>query len=102
MAIDRTGVGLRVGPIVTRYDWRDVALYALALGAGENDLRYVLDQPPPVVLPTYGVLPAFAPMLEALQKLGGDLVQLLHTAQRTELVRPWPSAGEAHTTAVVK
>jgi acyl dehydratase len=102
MTIDRTSVGQRVGPIRKRYDWRDVALYALALGAGEHDLRFVLDQPAPRVLPTYGVLPAFEPMFAAAGKTGADLVQLLHTAQRTEMVRPWPSEGEMSTTAVVR
>jgi acyl dehydratase len=102
MAIDRASVGQKVGPVRKRYDWRDAALYALALGAGENDLRFVLDQPPPRVLPTFGVVPAFEPMFAAAGKTGADLIQLLHTAQRTELVRPWPSEGEMSTTAVVR
>jgi acyl dehydratase len=102
MAIDRNSVGQRVGPVISRYDWRDVALYALALGAGEDDLRYVLNDPPPLVLPTYGVLPAFGPIFDAARSVGADLVQLLHASQRTELVRPWPASGEMQTTATVR
>ena len=102
MAIDFSCVGQTVAPVIKRYDWRDTALYALALGAGENDLGYLLDQPPPKVLPTYGVLPAIAPMFEAASKTGANLVQLLHTAQRTELVRPWPAEGEMRTQASVR
>ena len=102
MAIDFSCVGQTVAPVTKRYDWRDVALYALALSAGENDLAYLLDQPPPKVLPTYGVLPAIAPMFEAASKTGANLVQLLHTAQRTELVRPWPAEGEMRTQASVR
>src|ERR1700759_3495792 len=102
MAIDFSCVGQTSAPISKRYDWRDVALYALALGAGENDLQYVLDQPAPKVLPTYGVIPAIAPMFEAAAKTGANLVQLLHTAQRTELIRPWPAEGEMKTQAVVR
>lgn len=85
-----------------RYDWRDTALYALALGAGTEDLRYLIERPPPQVLPTFGVLPAFAPMFEVMQQTGGDLVQLLHTAQRTELLAPFPAEGNMHTRAQLR
>jgi acyl dehydratase len=102
MAIDLSSVGHSVGPTIQRYDWRDVALYALALGAGEQDLSFVLDRPAPKVLPSYGVIPAITPMFEAAGKTGADLVQLLHVAQRTELVKPWPAQGEMSTTAKVR
>lgn len=101
MAIDLGSVGKRVASPPKRYDWRDAALYALALGAGENDLPFLLN-PSPKVLPTYGVLPAFEPMFEAAKTTGADLVQLLHTSQRTELVRPWPSEGEMQTYATIR
>ena len=101
MAIDRGSVGQQVGPITKRYQWRDVSLYALALGAGENDLAYLLD-PAPQVLPTYGVIPAFEPMFEAAARTRADLVQLLHVAQRTDLVKPWPAEGEMRTTATIR
>lgn len=85
-----------------RYDWRDVALYALSLGAGTDDLPFVVDDPPPRVLPTYGVLSAFAPVFDVMRKAGGDLTQVLHTYQYTELLTPFPCAGELHTTAVLR
>ena len=91
-----------VEPQVQSYDWRDVALYALCLGAGTDDLAYVLDEPPPRVLPTYGVIPAFEPVFTGLRATGCDLVQLLHTAQRTELVKPFPPRGQMRTTAKVR
>jgi acyl dehydratase len=62
----------------------------------------VLDQPPPKVLPTFGVLPAFAPVFEAMRRTRADLVQLLHTAQRTELVAPFPASGRMHTSAMIR
>ena len=102
MAIDLQSVGARSEPHIQRYDWRDVALYALSLGAGTDDLEFVLDDPAPRVLPTYGVLPGFEPVFEVVRKTGGDLVQLLHTGQRTELVRPLPAQGELSTTAEIK
>ncbi len=102
MAIDLSCVGHRVGPITTTYDWRDAALYALALGAGENDLKYVLDNPPPQVLPTFGVLPTLEPMFAAAKRTGANLVQLLHAAQRVELVKPFPAQGELQTSATIR
>jgi acyl dehydratase len=97
MTIDLKSVGTEVAPREQRYDWRDTALYALALGAGSEDLPYVLDDPAQRVLPTYGVIPAFEPVFDAMRRTGGDLVQLLHTAQRTELLRPLPPRGTMRT-----
>jgi acyl dehydratase len=102
MAIDLSSVGHRVSAHVKAYDWRDVSLYAQALGAGTDDLGYVLDNPAPKVLPTYGVIPAFAPVFEAAKATRGDLVQLLHTAQRTELIKPLPAQGEMRTSATLR
>ncbi len=102
MAIDLSSVGHRVAAQDKTYDWRDVSLYAQALGAGTEDLGYVLNEPAPKVLPTYGVIPAFEPVFEAARATRGDLLQLLHTAQRTELIRPLPAQGVMKTSAVVR
>lgn len=102
MAIDLKSVGQTTGPVTTYYTWRDTALYAIGLGAGVNDLAYLLDNPPPKVIPTYGVLPAFRPVFDLLEQTGGDLVTLLHSAQRTELIKPFPAEGEMATTATLK
>lgn len=99
MTIDLSARGLRVGPITQSYTWRDTALYALGLGAGRSDLAYLLEDTPPKVLPTFGVIPAFAPVYEALRATKGDLVALLHSGQRTELVRPFPKSGELRTSS---
>lgn len=102
MAIDLSSIGHRVEGSEHSYDWRDVSLYAQALGAGADDLAFVLDSPPPKVLPTYGVIPAFGPVFDAMRRTGGDLVQLLHTAQRTELITPFPASGTMRTSAVIR
>lgn len=99
MTFDPSCSGRVAGPFEQSYDWRDVALYALGLGAGVDELRYLLDDPPPDVLPTYGVVPAFRPVFELLETTGGDLVTLLHSAQRTELLRPFPPRGKMSTSA---
>jgi acyl dehydratase len=102
MTIDLSVAQKTIGPRMTTYNWRDTALYAIGLGAGVNDLGYLLDNPPPKVAPTFGVIPAFGPVFELLEETGGNLVTLLHSAQRTELLRPFPPEGEMATTATVK
>jgi len=94
--------GREVGPFNVSYGWREAALYAIGLGAGTGDLPYVLDDPPPKVLPTFGVIPAFTPVFELLRGTGCNLVTLLHSGQRTELMRPFPPAGEMATTASIR
>ncbi|MCP4676841.1 MAG: MaoC family protein [Deltaproteobacteria bacterium] len=102
MGIDLSSVGTVVGPVVQSYNWRDVALYAIGIGAGTEDLDYLLDDPGTKVVPTFGVIPAFEPIFEALKKMGGNLVTLLHSGERTELIRPFPPEGEMHTTVEIK
>src|SRR5262245_23667670 len=102
MTLDLTAVGHRVPDREQRYTWKDAVLYALSVGAGEDDLPYVLDEPAPRVLPTYGVIPAFEPVFDAMRRTGGDLVQLLHTGQRTELLRPLPPSGSMRTRATLR
>jgi acyl dehydratase len=101
MALNINFAGNSIGPVKQSYTWKDVALYALSLGAGTDDLKYLLN-PSPEVLPTYGVIPTFEPVFELLKQSGGDLVTLLHSSQRTEIVNPFPPEGTMETTAAVK
>jgi 3-hydroxyacyl-CoA dehydrogenase/3a,7a,12a-trihydroxy-5b-cholest-24-enoyl-CoA hydratase len=87
----------------TSYDERDVALYALGVGAAHNpldkhDLRHVYELHPDglCALPTFGVIPAMRYMLE-LAKEGVrppgfhfGLERLLHGEQYLEITRPLP------------
>ncbi len=97
MALNLGAVGNTVGPFKHAYTWKDVALYALAVGATTEDLAYLLD-PAPKVYPSWGVIPGFEPVFAALDLLGGDRVQLLHSSQRTELLKPFPHEGVMETT----
>ncbi|MBN2717566.1 MAG: MaoC family dehydratase N-terminal domain-containing protein [Deltaproteobacteria bacterium] len=101
MACDLQTVGKKLGPVTLEYNWKDVALYAISLGAGRDDLGYLLD-PAPKVLPTYGVIPTFDPVFDLLKATGGDLVTLLHSSQRTEIIKPFPHEGKMTTEAVIR
>ncbi|HVZ31623.1 MAG TPA: hypothetical protein VG963_04310, partial [Polyangiaceae bacterium] len=100
MALNLAAVGRTLGPFELAYEWKDVVLYALALGTGVDQVDYLLD-PEPKVLPTWGVIPATEPVFAALASVGGTLDRLLHSAQRTEQIRPFPPAAVVHTTARV-
>jgi len=102
MGLDLSKVGTTLGPYEKEYNWKDVALYGLGLGLGVEDLEFLLDSPPPKVLPTFGVVPAFEPVFEALGHTGGNLVTLLHSGQKTELIKPFPHQGTMRTTAAIQ
>jgi len=97
MALNLGAIGQTFGPFEHPYAWNDVALYALALGAGPDELPFLLE-PSPLVLPTFAVIPAFKPVFAALHVIGGDLLKLLHTAQKVELVKPLPAEAVLSTT----
>jgi acyl dehydratase len=100
MTLNLGAVGSKVGPFEHTYAWSDTALYAVALGAGPEQLDFLLE-PSPKVLPTWSVIPAFKPIFAALELTGLDFAKLLHTAQKTEQLAPLPAQGTVETTATV-
>lgn len=100
MALQLDAVGRALGPFTHAYDWRDVALYAAALGAGPEQLSYMLE-PEPEVLPTWTVVPELQPVFAAFKETGLTIARLLHTGQRVEFLSGFPARGTAETTAKV-
>ena len=49
-------VGKKMEPRYMEYNWRDVALYALAVGAHKEDIQYYYEKDMKAI-PTYGVIP---------------------------------------------
>ncbi len=92
--------GMDLGRRVTQYNERDAILYALAVGAGPNELDLIYEN-------QLRVMPTFALTfgLWAADELGGrgffDSRTALHGAQRFEALMPLPPAGEIETTAKV-
>jgi 3-hydroxyacyl-CoA dehydrogenase/3a,7a,12a-trihydroxy-5b-cholest-24-enoyl-CoA hydratase len=96
-------LGYEFPPLETSYTERDLALYALGVGAGTDpldakDLQYVYEMHGDGFrsLPTYAVVPVINAILEAAKqgqqapglKYGFD--RILHGEQYTELRRPLP------------
>ena len=95
--------GYEFPDMTTSYDERDVALYALGVGAGSdptdpNELQLVYEMSSDgfKVLPTFGVVPAINTMLIRAKKgetapgMSYGMDRLLHGEQYTELKRPLP------------
>ncbi len=89
------------------YDQRDVALYALGVGAGSapldpSDLQLVYEMHGDgfKTLPTFGVIPALNMIMTLAKKgeiapgLNYGLDRILHGEQYTEVIRPLPAKAE--------
>lgn len=105
-------IGKGMGPRYMEYTWRDVALYALAVGAKKEDLTYIFERPGMKTLPTFGLLPYLNSIMMQPQRrvpyapaeLVGDLViealdghipNRLHMGIDIELKQPiYPYCGK--------
>ena len=99
MPFDTSIVGKPFGPRTVSYDAKRCALHALACGAGPGDLDLALDLRGPKVLRSFPVVLAFEAMTEAVFALGGNLLTLLHGAQKHVVHRPLPPEAEVQLTA---
>lgn len=111
MAFDLSLVGQPSAPSHFDYSWKDVALYALGIGAKADELDYLFEgRPPrgegsgegPLVYPSFAVVPAYAPLFGQLARLGGNLAMVVHGGQKVRMHRPLPPAGRLRTTATIR
>lgn len=101
MGFDQSIIGKDFGPFEHSYRWKDTALYALGCGATEQHLDLLLETRGPKVLPTFSVVVALKPLQAALDKLGGNLLTLVHGGQKCVMHRPIPPKGKLSTTCRV-
>lgn len=103
MSIDTSSAsdGVRAGeaasaqtfePVAYTYAERDAILYALAIGCGPDDLRFVYERGLEV-LPTFAVVPAFPALANVATALRLDPLTLLHIEHRIEIHSHLPCAG---------
>jgi acyl dehydratase len=102
MPLDPSLVGIPSAPASFEYTWEDTVLYALGVGAKREELEYLYEGRGPKVLPSFAVVPKFAPMLDLLTKTGADLGMLVHGSERVTLHAPLAPAGKLVTTATVR
>ncbi len=100
-------LGFEMEEARSTYDERDLALYALGVGAGKNptdasDLHLVYERNGEgfYALPTYGVIPALNAIFKMVSEgksapgLNYGLDRILHGEQYTEVLRPLPPSAE--------
>jgi (3R)-3-hydroxyacyl-CoA dehydrogenase / 3a,7a,12a-trihydroxy-5b-cholest-24-enoyl-CoA hydratase / enoyl-CoA hydratase 2 len=100
-------LGYEFPEMKSRYDERDISLYALGVGAATDpldgkDLQLVYEMHGEgfKVLPTYAVIPALNIIVDALRRgnnapgLNFGLDRVLHGEQYTEVARPLPAKAE--------
>lgn len=101
MAFNQDVVGETFGPTELTYDGKRTALYSLGCGAGVDELDLLLETRGPRVLPTFSVVAAHAPLLEALAALGGNRLMLVHGSQKCIAHRPIPAEGTLRTSCKI-
>ena len=82
--------------------WKDTALYALGVGAKREELDFLYEGRGPKVLPSFAVVPKFAPMIDLLAKSGGDLSLIVHNAERVTIRAPLSPRGRLVTRAAIR
>lgn len=93
---------LRFAPTEQRYDWRDSALYAMALGMGSNpldedELSYVYEGRGQQVVPSQCVTLGWQPFWQDDLATGIDWVRILHGEMGFVLHQPLPVQGVVRT-----
>jgi acyl dehydratase len=102
MNLDLSTLGHTTEPFVFEYDWRTTVLYALGVGATRDELDFLYEGRGPRVLPTFAVVPAYAPVATLFEKLRCDMTKLVHGSQTIRLHRPLPPAARLESVGVVK
>ncbi len=96
MALDLDSIGKPIGPLVKEYDWKDVVLYALGVGAGFDDLDYVYEKELKVI-PSYSISAAFEFLMTSALNSQANLGGILHGEQEIIFHAPIPPEGTIST-----
>lgn len=104
MPLDLSAVGTQTKPYEFSYDWKTLATYHLGIGGKRDELECLYEgyKGGMKVVPTFGVVPAFAPMVELLGKTGGNRAMVVHGGQLVRAHRPIPASGNLSTVATLK
>ena len=104
MALNLDLIGKKSDPETKKYSFKDCILYALGVGATEEDLEFVYEGAKGglLVYPTFAVYPTMQSLFKFIVHAGIDLKGVLHAGQKTSILRPIPSSGVFYTTTLFK
>ena len=100
MPLDLSLAGAPASIATFEYSWKEVALYALGVGANKDELDYVYEGRGPKVIPSFVVVCKHAPMLALLAKAGGNLATVVHSGERVVLRGPLTPSGRLAPTSI--
>ncbi|MGD2252591.1 MAG: SDR family NAD(P)-dependent oxidoreductase [Anaerolineales bacterium] len=92
MSLNLSAVGKKIGPVSSTYDWKDIVLYAVGVGAGFDELEYVYED-------GLKVIPSFAVpiLIDVYAQVAGvanvNLAGILHGEHDLILHSPIPAQG---------
>ncbi len=92
MGLNLGAVGRRVGPVTRRYDWKDVVLYALGVGAGFEELDYCYENRLKVI-PTFGAAMTFELIWHLAALIELNPAGVVHGEHEMEFFRTLPREG---------
>jgi hypothetical protein len=100
MALNMDALGKPIGPVTKQYNWKDVALYALGIGAGFEELDYTYEKNLKVI-PTFSIATIFDFLGQIAVASDVNLAGVLHGEQELIFHRPIPTSGSFVTTGKV-
>ena len=92
MALNMDAIGKKIGPLRKDYDWKDVVLYALGVGAGFDELEYTYEKNLKVI-PSFSIAAIFDFLGQVGVASNVNLAGILHGEQELIFHNPIPTSG---------
>lgn len=92
MALNLEAVGRKIGPFTRAYDWKDLALYALGVGAGFGELDYCYEKRLRVI-PTFGAAMTFEVVWHLASLSNLNAAGVVHGEHEMVFHHPIPPQG---------
>jgi len=99
--LNPSSVGSKTEPRTFSYDWKNLALYALGIGATTKELDFLYEARGPRVFPTFAVVPALDHLMDCLRLADVPIAAVVHGAQRVVAHQPAPPSATVTTIAEV-
>jgi len=96
VTLNLNAIGQKIGPVASEYDWKDVVLYALGVGAGFDELEYVYEDKLKVI-PSFAATAMYDFLGEFVTSTGVNLAGILHGEHDLIFHNPIPPEGGALT-----